>query len=108
MRIQAKKRISDYKAFSKEDFSKELLSYGKNITVTGNALERYGEFLKNECPGNNILDKHFWYPRGYALACIAEKMAASGETKAFSEIDAFYMRKSEAEETRERKLKDGQ
>ena len=98
-------KISNYNAYSKEEFVNCLseLPSGEFI-ITGNALERYGEFIKSSVPCAKFASKNFWYPKGIAIAKIAEAICNENRVKNYADVSAFYMRKSEAEETREKKI----
>lgn len=101
-------KISDYKAYTKEEFVDCLSELPKNeFILTGNALDRYGEFIKNALPSVKFACKTFWYPKGIGIAKLAEIIYSESKTKKYMDVSAFYMRKSEAEETRDRKIAEG-
>ena len=99
------KRLTDYLAVSVKEFNALLKKYEVKF-VTGNAITRYGANMKNVVPEIEFANDFFWYPHGFALASIGLEMYNNGKTIPFNEVRPFYMRKPEAEETREKKLKE--
>ncbi len=99
------KRLTDYLAVSVKEFNELLKKYEIKF-VTGNAITRYGANMKIVAPEIEFANEFFWYPHGFALASIGLEMYKNGEVVSFNEVRPFYMRKPEAEETREKKLKE--
>lgn len=99
------KRLTDYLAVSVKEFNALLKKYEIKF-VTGNAITRYGANMKIVVPEIEFANEFFWYPHGFALASIGIEKYNNGEAIPFNEVRPFYMRKPEAEETREKKLKE--
>ncbi|MCQ2736436.1 MAG: tRNA (adenosine(37)-N6)-threonylcarbamoyltransferase complex dimerization subunit type 1 TsaB [bacterium] len=99
-------RISEYEAFSPEGFAEYASSIGAE-RVTGNALAKYGDMIREALPSAFFYEKDFWYPRGRGMASLALKMHGAGESVSCYEVRPFYMRKPEAEEAREKRLAEG-
>lgn len=100
-----KQRLTDYSAVSVTEFNSLLKKYEVKF-VTGNAITRYGANIMSVVPDVEFANEFYWYPHGFALASIGIEMYNNGETLQFNKVRPFYMRKPEAEETREKKLKE--
>ncbi len=96
-------RISNYLALSKEDFILEAKKYNK-LRITGNANEKYGDFFSKEISAV-ILPCHYQNPTGYSIGKIALNKKSRNEICKWHQASVFYMRKPEAQETREKRLK---
>ena len=99
-------RLTGYEALSPEGFVEFALNNGVE-SVAGNALERYGEMIRSGLPGATIYPDYFWYPHGNGMAALSLDLFKKGEATPYSGVPQFYMRLPEAEEARERRLREG-
>lgn len=95
-------RLSDYLALSPEKFV-NLIKDANVKNITGNALGKYRSLITSSVPNIKTYGDFFWYPHGSGIATVSLKLLKSGETKPFFKVRPFYMRRPEAEETREKK-----
>ena len=85
-------------AWTVEEFVSRL---SPEMTLTGNALERYGEEIRKKCTKIRFLEEKLWYPNAASLISLfqagdkkIEKLAAP------KDFIPLYFRLSEAEERR--------
>lgn len=94
-------RLSDYRVHNPDGLVEDLKRCGVPLVLTGNALSRYGRFLKESMKEEVItLPPAYWYPRGNSLLHAVLDALRSNDGVRYNEVSAFYMRDSEAEETK--------
>ena len=93
-------RISDYRALRPERAAEELaaLTADGPVTVAGDALRRYGGYLK-ECLGERVVlaPEELWDPDAAVVARIGLSKLSKGETLDIGKAEPLYLRPSEAE-----------
>lgn len=95
------RRLSDYRVHNPEELVEDLNRCGAPLILTGNALSRYGGLLKEAMKEKVItLPPSYWYPRGNSLLYAVLDALRSSDGLRYHEVRAFYMRDSEAEETK--------
>ncbi|MHC9544209.1 MAG: tRNA (adenosine(37)-N6)-threonylcarbamoyltransferase complex dimerization subunit type 1 TsaB [Vulcanimicrobiota bacterium] len=95
------RRLSDYRVHNPEGLVEDLNRCGAPLILTGNALSRYGGLLKDAMKEKVIaLPPSYWYPRGNSLLHAVLDALRSSNGVRYHEVRAFYMRDSEAEETK--------
>lgn len=99
-------RISDYLVTSPEQFV-QLCKEKENLRITGTACEKYGELIREALPSVPLLERNFQYPTPYGIFKIADREWKRGNSVSWDQVSAEYMKKSEAEESREKKLANG-
>jgi tRNA threonylcarbamoyladenosine biosynthesis protein TsaB len=95
------RKLSDYRVHSPEGLVEDLAAREGPVTATGNALARYGALIAGASAEKVMaMPSSYWYPRGGSLLRAALDSLSAGKGMSYHEVTAFYMRDSEAEETR--------
>jgi len=97
---------TDDLALKPEELLEKLVSWSGSgrLALMGNALNRYGELLRNGAPSGTVfLGEETWYPKAGTLALMGEKLILSGGGLSAMELQADYLRRPEAVVTWEKK-----
>lgn len=101
--------ISPYHTFNLEGFITVLKDYNEHIIITGNAIERYGEKIKQELENRvTMMPPCHWHPSAFAMFPLLTDKYRKGMQLKYNDVKAFYMRESDARENvRQRKAENG-
>ncbi len=83
-----------------EELAKRVSS---KTVFCGNAIDAYGERIKERFPGSHFLDKRFWNPEASSILSLIQKKKGSIKYLSLSQLKPAYMRLSEAEERRKKR-----
>jgi tRNA threonylcarbamoyladenosine biosynthesis protein TsaB len=93
-------RTSDYLALTPEEAGRRIaeLARQEKTLVTGDALERYGELLRDMVPDEVVfLPEAKWMPSPAVIAAIGLRLIGQGRTLDLAASEPLYLRRSEAE-----------
>lgn len=97
-------RISPYLTFTPQDLVEELKRCEEPIVLLGDAIRKYGKNLEEaELKMIEILPEEYWYPVPQTIASLSAAVLAEGGGLFWENLEAFYMRPSQAEEQRMRR-----
>ncbi len=95
------RKVTSYRVHNPEGLVEDLKRYDSPLIATGNALARYGGLLEETMKEEVIaMSPSYWYPRGNSLLHTVLDALHSSNGIRYHEVQAFYMRNSEAEETK--------
>jgi tRNA threonylcarbamoyladenosine biosynthesis protein TsaB len=101
-RYEASKRVNmmGYGAYKPDRLIESLREMKGPVILTGNGLGRYGEFILTELgSGVELLPSAYWYPRASGVMPLIMEAFQRGAMQKYYELEAFYMREAEAEES---------
>jgi tRNA threonylcarbamoyladenosine biosynthesis protein TsaB len=103
-RENGQEKVLDYGAYKPEDFIACLHGIEGPVVLTGNGLARYQEIISSELgPRVEFLRAPYWYPRAAGAIPLIENAFRQGSLRKYYELQAFYMRETDAEESLKRK-----
>lgn len=101
-------RMEEYMAISLYDLMEKLMGEDRRVVFTGDGVGVYRDIIEN-----NMGDRALFAPapfreqRASSIASIAMDLASRGDTEDFRALKPFYLRKSQAEQSRDRQKKSG-
>ncbi|HOF41849.1 MAG TPA: tRNA (adenosine(37)-N6)-threonylcarbamoyltransferase complex dimerization subunit type 1 TsaB [Candidatus Hydrogenedentes bacterium] len=84
-----------------EKVAEALRAYG-SVTLFGDGTGVYDARIRASLPGCRMLPRMFWAPRASAVAAEARDMLQAGWNTEAADVRPVYLRKSQAEQNRER------
>jgi tRNA threonylcarbamoyladenosine biosynthesis protein TsaB len=103
-------RLSAYRALKPDGAAEEIAGLAAQALtlVAGDALERYGEFLRRKLPPEVVFaPREQWMPGAAVVARIGVRLLRRGETLDLATSEPLYLRASEAERSAGGSIGDG-
>lgn len=95
-------RLCDDRAIKLTDLAEEIGN--TPYFLVGDGAELCYNTLKETCPGLHLAPPELRYPTGYGVAAAALPLLLAGKTSSPQELDAFYLRRPQAERERMKRL----
>jgi len=101
-------RLMPYSALHISELAEKLIGYGEPVIFTGDGIASYKAKLK-EMMGDSALfaPSYLALQRASVIAWLGRKEAAAGRTVTCFDLEPFYLRQSQAEQTKIRQMGEG-
>ena len=96
------RRLCEDRAIKLTDLAEEIGN--TSYFLVGDGAELCYNTLREKCTGLRLAPPELRYPTGYGVAAAALPLLQAGKTCAPQELDAFYLRRPQAERERMKRL----